>query len=321
MPSTVEDLARAADVSWSGAVRWEQLVPLDAPGVYVISLDEDPGSLEGALEQAPISVERAQELLDARSELLLDGHRPSVAELADRLSSLWLPGEVVLYVGKASSSVRKRVSQYYRTSLGARSPHAGGWFLKTLENLVGTSVHYAATDNPELAEKAMLAAFVEEVSGEARTIHGDPQHPYPFANIDGPGGAKRHGIRKATAPKKAHAGTRPAVPEPEPQAPVPPPRSEGADAYRTQRVTEPDIRSGRIRIPGPSKHLFPEIKSEVKIVLRGTPMRVRWDPRLGPDKPRSGVLSIGKQMLASRVTPDEILGITMDKRGRRPVLD
>lgn len=50
----------------------------------------------------------------------------------DRLATFWLPDEVVLYIGLAGASVRKRVRQYYRTPLGDKRPHAGGWWLKTL---------------------------------------------------------------------------------------------------------------------------------------------------------------------------------------------
>jgi hypothetical protein len=76
--------------------------------------------------------------------------------------------------------------------------------------------------------------------------------------------------------------------------------------YPTQRVTDVDIRAGRIRVPHDTKVIFPADRSRVAIVLRGTPFDVAYDPRMGPDKERSGVLHVGSA-LADFVTPDDVL--------------
>jgi hypothetical protein len=65
----------------------------------------------------------------------------------------------------------------------------------------------------------------------------------------------------------------------------------------TQRVTEVDIRHGRIRVPIAEKHLFPDSKTRVHIRLHGVDFPdVAWDPRQGPDRERSGTLYIGQQL-------------------------
>ncbi|OBJ58247.1 hypothetical protein A9W95_11905 [Mycobacterium sp. 1423905.2] len=139
-----------------------------------------------------------QELLDARHELLLDGQRPSRDQLAERIASMWLPDETVLYVGLAGTSVAERVRQYYNTPLGARKPHAGGWPLKTLVDLDEVWVHYAACASVDVAERTMLDAFLDGVSASARATACDPELPLPFANLTVPRGArKRHGISGA----------------------------------------------------------------------------------------------------------------------------
>jgi len=83
---------------------------------------------------------------------------------------------------------------------------------------------------------------------------------------------------------------------------------------QTQRVTEVDIEHGRIRIPstGQTKALFPGRRGEVSISLRGLPMVVRWDPRLGPDRERSGVLGVGRGALRDRVRANEVLRVSRD---------
>ncbi len=84
------------------------------------------------------------------------GNGPPLHELVDRLRRFWLADEVVLYIGLASRSVRTRVGQYYKTPLGARKPHAGGWWLKTLSVLDELWVHFAATPDFSTAEESAL---------------------------------------------------------------------------------------------------------------------------------------------------------------------
>jgi hypothetical protein len=82
-----------------------------------------------------------------------------------------------------------------------------------------------------------------------------------------------------------------------------------ARSFQTQRVTAVDLRAGRIRVPHDTKALLPSTRGSVSIVLRGEPMVVAYDPRMGPDRERSGVLSIGRG-LADKVRPDEVLTVS-----------
>jgi hypothetical protein len=77
----------------------------------------------------------------------------------------------------------------------------------------------------------------------------------------------------------------------------------------SQRVTKVDLANGRIRLPHEAKALFPAERTYVSIVLRGHPMTVRYDPRMGPDQERSGVLGIGRGILTDLVGADEVLEI------------
>jgi hypothetical protein len=79
--------------------------------------------------------------------------------------------------------------------------------------------------------------------------------------------------------------------------------------FQTQRVTAIDLKAGRIRVPHDTKALLPSSRQAVSIVLRGTPMVVAYDSRMGPDRERSGVLSIGKS-LVDLVRPDEVLTVS-----------
>jgi hypothetical protein len=206
---SVEALFTSARLTISGTVRWGRRVPLIEPGVYAVALAGDPTRTGPTLPSAPISDRALGSLLTLCRDLKVDGETPSIDHLRSRIASCWLPTETVLYVGKAGTSLEKRVSDYYSTQLGARSPHAGGWFLKTLGILEGLFVHYAASDDPEPDERTMLQAFAESVDPLTCPHHPDPDLLLPFANLVMPAGRrKRHGITGATGCRQASTAER-----------------------------------------------------------------------------------------------------------------
>lgn len=199
MPSSVGDLMAAGGLAYGGAVAWGTTVPSVAPGVYVVSLSPDPSTLADVLPTAPMSRAAVSNLLSVRPELRVDGRRPDVQALARRVGQFWIPDESVLYIGLAGSSLAGRVGAYYSTKLGRRSPHAGGWFIKLIDHLDRLWVHYAASDYPGQSEHRMLEAFVERVSAAPRASLRDPDHPFPFANLEWPPRVRKdHGIEGAT---------------------------------------------------------------------------------------------------------------------------
>lgn len=169
----------------------------------VVALTADPDAVELTVAACPLDAAAVRTLLDGRPELLLDGERPSATALAERVSGFWLPDEVIVYIGLAGTSISKRVGQYYRTPLGSRKPHAGGWFLKLLSNIDLLHVHFARCDDADAAESAMLGSFVSGVSEGTREILLDPGHPSLSRTSNGRGGR---------ASSMAYAGQRPTTP-------------------------------------------------------------------------------------------------------------
>ncbi len=200
VPSTVSTIFSAAGLRTEGVVRWAQPVPESRSGVYVVSLTDDPSALPASAAEPPLSMEAIEHLLAVRPQLTLDGARPTPHALAERIGSFWFPDEVALYIGRAGvaarpRALRTRIREYYTTPLGARKPHAGGWFLKTLENLPELFVHYAAVADPERAESEMTREYCGSVSKAALAAVRDPDRPFPFANLEWPKGVrKNHGI-------------------------------------------------------------------------------------------------------------------------------
>ncbi len=184
-------------------MRWGDAVAESRAGVYVVALTDDPAALLELPGDAPVSIEAVDHLLTVRPELMLDGVRPKTSSLAARIARFWFPDEVALYIGRAGTTarpraLRTRIRDYYTTPLGARKPHAGGWLLKTLENLPELSVHYAQAADPEEAESEMTREYCRNVSGSTLKAIRDPDRPFPFANLEWPIGVrKNHGITGA----------------------------------------------------------------------------------------------------------------------------
>lgn len=303
MPSTVRSLFQAAALRPGEVVAWGTSPTCGEPGVYVVALASDPDALAG-LRVAPIADDRVVELLAERPELTVDGLRPDAAQLHERLRRMWLADESVLYIGRASTSIADRVRAYYRTHLGARAPHAGGWPLKTLEGLDLLSVHVARADDPAAAETAMIDAFVAAVSDASRAPLIDATLPLPFANLeDGRGRRKRHGIQGARAPYGSRKRVQRIVPSP-PEASGARPNQAYADGV-VLNVTAKDLEVGQIRVTRPAKRLLnlPERAADLQVYVRGELVACNWDARLGPDKERSGLLKVGRGALG-RLLPD-----------------
>lgn len=197
MPSSVTDLFAAADLVPEGVVPWGTPVPKPKPGrdhtgVYVVALTPNVDSLDEAVPTPPYNAAAMRTLL-SRPQLQVDGVRATPGTLAARLVACWLSDEVVVYVGRSSRPIHRRVDEYYKTRLGARSPHKGGWPVKTLA--LPLFVHYATTPEFVTAERYMLDSFAAATDPKTRSRLHDPARPIPYANLRWEGhGRKAHGI-------------------------------------------------------------------------------------------------------------------------------
>jgi hypothetical protein len=304
MPITIAEAFVAAGLSPGGCVTWGTKPTTLGSGVYIVSLAESLDSLDGALPRAPLSSTAFERWLNVCPDLTVDGARPTIEELMRRVAAFWLRDEVIVYVGLATS-LSSRLRQYYRMPVGARRPHAGGYFLKLLSNLDSLWVHYAQSSDPASAESAIIDRFRSCVSDKTKRDLKDPAHPFPFANLEWPAGVRKtHGIRGATG---APASTPMSIARTE----VKIPRS---GPCCTQPVTAKDLLHGQIRIPSTgtssAKSLFPATRTAVSVVLRGRSLEASWDPRMGPERERSGVLRIDKTILQGLIREDERLAIT-----------
>ncbi len=181
---------RSLGLDVDGPARWGGLPSSQAAGVFVVELD-------APLPAAPMDHAALRRWLERVPSLQLDGERPTPAALAHRLASFWIPGEPLLYVGRTSRSLAARVAALYATELGHRRPHAGGHWLKTLQDLARLRLWWAETDAPEEYEDGLLVAFAGRLP-DGTTHRPDGSTPLPWANLASPSGDVRDtGLRDA----------------------------------------------------------------------------------------------------------------------------
>jgi hypothetical protein len=197
MPTCVSDLLSNVGLEVMGQVKWGEKIGRNQEGIYIVAITHDPNKIV-CLEDSPISNQKVNEWINAVNTLRLDRERPTSTKLSTRLSEFWLPDETILYIGKASRSINKRVNQYYRTRLGQKSPHAGGHWLKILSILNDLNVYWCECSNSNEMEDKLLNNFMKRVSKSTLSILSDPEHPFPFANLEYPKGTRKsHGIKGA----------------------------------------------------------------------------------------------------------------------------
>lgn len=197
MPIPVKELFDSVGKEIMGQVKWNEKIACDLPGVYCVSISNNENVLK-TIEKYPVSLSEIEEWINYVPNMKIDGNIPTVEEVAERLSKFWLPKETILYIGKAGTSLRKRVNQYYKTKLGDKRPHAGGHWLKTLDIINELNIFWTTSgeQNAEELEQELLSKFVESINYKNELY--DAEHPFPFANREYPrGNRKIHNISKS----------------------------------------------------------------------------------------------------------------------------
>ncbi len=194
MPNSVCELFDAVGIPLGGSNEWGEPIDEDRPGVYIVALTGDP------CREAPLDLNQIERWRDQMPLLTLDGKRPALDELVQRLHSFWLPDESILYIGKTVMPIRVRLQQFCIHELGRGGPHCGGSWIKALSISPKIIIYWAVTNNPSLIESQLLHTFMESVSPDTRHGLYDPTLPLPFANLEicegGQRLRKKHGLQQ-----------------------------------------------------------------------------------------------------------------------------
>ncbi|UVJ40562.1 hypothetical protein [Arthrobacter sp. CJ23] len=321
MTISVGELFDKCGLRFDGVARWDEKVPLNEPGIYAIASTSDLNDSIGLMTSYRPS-QQAFDLLKATCpSVTIDGRSATTDELADRIGDFWIPQSAILYIGLAGTSVQTRVDQFYRTRIGQRAPHSGGWWLKTLSGLEDLYVHYAAANDPAAMESLMLRTFAAAVPPSIRRALHDHDHVAPFANVKVAGGNKRHGLggykiilRKAgqneLAAEARHVVT-PSIAEIRPIANL---RKSGPETtdhralIESQVITQKDRANSNLRIPARSKFALPANDGFLDVTFRGQTQKVRW--RVNGS--RSGTIGLGKTIMRSIGNTNESIWLRVD---------
>lgn len=307
MAISVGEIFNKCGLETAGAVKWGDQIPLDVPGVYVVASTPDLGDPIGLMPNY-LHDPRALAALRSRCpSVTIDGRPASDEELATRIGAFWIPDSAVLYLGLAGTSVQKRVNQYYGTRIGQRSPHAGGWWLKTMSGLETLSVHYAAAEDPKSKEALMLTTFARAVPASLRNALHDSTRIAPFANVAVHQGLrKRHGLAgykiqrpnsglSNPASRSGYDTVTPTLPDPAGHTTTLADGSGTADFVRieSQVITDADRTRSNLRIPARSKFALPASDGFLTVRYQGQIIEARW--RVNGS--RSGTIGMGKAVM------------------------
>jgi hypothetical protein len=107
-------------------------------------------------------ISKLQDLLDIlhRNGATLCGPVPWGTPLPDRTPGVYVitaAGQDVVYIGRAGSSLQKRLGQFYRHVYGRRSPHRGGQDILLLTGPL--EVYWATTRDYVAIEHGLIEAF------------------------------------------------------------------------------------------------------------------------------------------------------------------
>lgn len=315
MATSVANIMAQNELEYGGVVRWGSRLPEVQPGIYLVSSSIDPHDEAGKINDYSADVEALSKLKILLPNISIDGSVASEDKLAERLNRFWIPDAAVLYIGLAGTSLQARVGQYYSTKLGARSPHAGGWWLKTMADLDDLYVHFAATNDSSAVEQRMLDAFATSIPQEHSQRLFDSVRIAPFANVEVKKGLrKRHGLKNYKIPKSPRLeNTEELQCDASAQETASNSSTENIRTLRvpSQRISAKDRQGSDLRIPAGSDHAFPNVNADLIVDYRGQLLSAKWRPRLG----RSSTLGLGRSIMSEIGSTNE--PVLLDVTGPR----
>ena len=282
MTISVASLFEQSGLQRTGVVRWGTPPPVTGPGDYVVASTAHPNDAVGLIDEYKPNAKAFTVLRLLCPDVGIDGRAASDQELAARIGRFGIPATPILYIGRAGTSVQNRVKQYYTTDLGRRSPHAGGWWLKTMADLHELQVHFAPAVDPDAVKARLLSTFRASVPESVSATLYDPERVAPFANVAVTKGVlKRHDLNgykvaRTTTPKSLdtrtpHAGEPELTQKPslaiEPATVVNTVDTVGM-RIESQVFTDGDRNRSHLRIPSPSKYALPASDGFVEVLQR-----------------------------------------------------
>ena len=204
MGTTVSELFHHIDIYNFKKVKWGTKFNEKGQGVYVISTSNNPEEQLGLTKTPIFDDSQIDFWIDRLPAFTIDNIPVSANTLRNRLTDFWFANQNILYIGKAPNRSHKiktgistRLDEYFKTTIGNKSPHRGGQWLKVLKNIDSLTVYYGLCESPGKVEENMLEFFMKNVSAEGSSKFYDKTLPIPFANIKFKRD-KKHNLKRQT---------------------------------------------------------------------------------------------------------------------------
>lgn len=210
MPTTIREILNEFNLEISGQVNWGQKITSKKCGLYFVAITNNANKLE-YWENPKLNETEIQKWIELIQKcwktLTVDKKPATITDIINRLNSLWLPDETILYIGKAgptkTRTIGKRVNEYFKTRLGCNKKHAGGNWINTLSELNKLTVFYSEFELSEYhrieeIETKMIEYFSNNVSDKTKNGLVDKINCFPFANKE------IHYKEKGTKVRKNH---------------------------------------------------------------------------------------------------------------------
>ena len=191
MPTTITQLFKTTGLTFSGQVRWGELINSKACGFYVVALTDNIDKLV-CMDKPDFSDNAIQKWIEliktGGKQIQLDNKVADLTGIKKRLEHFWFSDEIIVYIGKAGPNkkrtIRKRVKEYYETTLGCDGKRAGGHWVNTLQNVSSLNVFYSEYSGLDIEEKEeqLISYFMQNVSEKTKINLFDKVNCYPFAN-------------------------------------------------------------------------------------------------------------------------------------------
>lgn len=200
MPITVKEIIEKVGLNPAliRKTKWGEQVNSTKSGIYIVSLSENP-SENNTLYNCPISMPALKAWINKMNGFKLDGVMTKDAGIiSKRIAKFWIKDENILYIGKTNDKkgLKSRVNRFYKHIAGDRTPHAGGHWLKILNNLEQLYVYYIECKDSKRIESLMLDnIFSKALSEESKQQLVGTEPMLPFGNLeDGRKIRKKHGL-------------------------------------------------------------------------------------------------------------------------------
>jgi len=177
-----------------GSLRWGEKIPCKKQGIYIV-LTPNKKATNLIFNRGAINL-----WIKKVANMEVGTEKPTFENLSTELKRFWFNNEIILYVGQTSQPIRTRVNQYYKTEIGERKPHSGGYWIKTLAFLNDCLVFWKACDHPKEIETKILTFFHHQFSDKNISKEN---LIIPFANLEIHLQNKNQKIRKNHILKKA----------------------------------------------------------------------------------------------------------------------